>query len=72
MPGGKRGRRGTSPTVEGSGRTENIAGRRGAVAAAVEIRRGWCSSSGGWKMRVRIGVGDGGVLTAPFIGPRRE
>jgi hypothetical protein len=70
--GGKRGRRGTSPAAEGSGRTEEMAGRRGAVAAAVDVRWGWCSSRGGWKMRVRIGVGDGGVLKEPFIGLRRE
>jgi hypothetical protein len=42
------------------------------VAAVVEVRRGWCSSHGGWKMRVGISAGDGGVLTAPFIGLRRE
>jgi hypothetical protein len=30
------------------------------VAAVVEVQRGWCSSRGGWKMRVGIGVGDGG------------
>jgi hypothetical protein len=28
------------------------------VATAVEVRRGWCSSRGGWKMRAAIGAGD--------------
>jgi hypothetical protein len=40
--------------------------RRGAVATAVEVRRGWCSSHGGWKMRADIGVGDGGSAHNAF------
>jgi hypothetical protein len=27
--------------------------------AAVEVRRGWCSSHGGWKMGTGISAGDG-------------
>jgi hypothetical protein len=41
------------------------------VAVVAEVQRGWCSSHGGWKMWAGIGVGMEGVLTMPFIGPRR-
>jgi hypothetical protein len=43
-----------------------MAGQRGAVAVAVEVRRGWCSSRGGWKMWVGISVGDGGGAHIAF------
>jgi hypothetical protein len=38
--------------------------------AAVEVRRGWCSSHGGWKMREGIGVGDGGGAHSAFYGAK--
>jgi hypothetical protein len=34
--------------------------------AAVEARRGWCSSHGGWRMRAGISAGDGGGAHNPF------
>jgi hypothetical protein len=33
---------------------------------AVEVRHGWCSSHGGWKMRAGIGAGDGGGAHSSF------
>jgi hypothetical protein len=42
------------------------------VAAAVEVRRGWCSSRGGWKMRAGIGAGDGGGAHSAFYRAKDE
>jgi hypothetical protein len=36
------------------------------VAAAIEVRRGWCWSHGGWKMRAGIDAGDGGGAHSAF------
>jgi hypothetical protein len=36
------------------------------VAAAVEVRRGWCLSREGWKMWVGISAGDGGDAHSAF------
>jgi hypothetical protein len=52
--------------AEGNGRTKDMAGRRGAVAAVVEVRRGRCSSRGGWNMRATIGAGDGWGVHSAF------
>jgi hypothetical protein len=40
--------------------------RRGAEAAAVEARRRWCSSRGGWKIRVGITAGYGAGAHSAF------
>jgi hypothetical protein len=56
---GKRGPRGTSPLAKGGSTGAERGRRRVAVAAAVEARRGWCSSRGGCKLRVGITAGYG-------------